>query len=161
MKRRVPSVPLRFVVVGLANTIIGLAIVYFLKWSGEVGDTAANVGGYSLGLATSFVLNRNWTFGHSGAWLPAFARFFTVFAIAYAANLGTVLVLIDQFGINGYAAQAFGVPPYTALFYIGSRYVAFPDGELVRLRPDFGWFHRATRPQFPNISRRILPMRHN
>jgi putative flippase GtrA len=126
MKRRVPPVLLRFVVVGLANTMVGLAMIYLLKWLVGVGDTAANVGGYSLGLAASFLFNRNWTFHHSGAWLPALARFLFVFAVAYAVNLGTVLVLLKQFGMNGYAAQAFGIPPYTALFYLGSRYVSFP-----------------------------------
>lgn len=41
---------------------------------------------------------------------PAFVRFFPVLLIAYATNLGTVLVLIDHFRINRYTAQAFGVP---------------------------------------------------
>jgi len=44
----------------------------------------------------------------------------------YAVNLGTVLVLLELFRMNGYAAQAFGILPYTALFYLGSRYVSFP-----------------------------------
>jgi len=131
MKRRVRSVPLRFVVVGLANTMIALGIIYLLKWLVGVGDTAANVGAYSLGLAASFLFNRNWTFHHSGAWLPALARFLLVFAVAYAVNLGTVLVLLEQFRMNGYAAQALGIPPYTALFYLGSQYVAFPKRSLV------------------------------
>jgi putative flippase GtrA len=126
MKRRVPSVPLRFVIVGLANTMIGLATIYLLKWLVGVGDTAANVSGYSLGLVASFLFNRNWTFHHSGAWLPALARFLLVFAVDYAVNLGTVLVLLELFRMNGYAAQAFGILPYTALFYLGSRYVSFP-----------------------------------
>jgi hypothetical protein len=51
-------VPLRFVVVG-ANTMIGLAPIYLLKWLVGVGDTAANVGAYSLGLTASFLFNRN------------------------------------------------------------------------------------------------------
>jgi len=61
MKRRVPSVPLRFVVVGLANTMIGLGTIYLLKWLVGMSDTAANVGGCSLGLAASFLFNRTST----------------------------------------------------------------------------------------------------
>jgi putative flippase GtrA len=138
MKRRVPSVPMRFVMVGLINTIVGLATIYFLKWAGGLGNIAPNVGGYSFGLVTGFVLNRNWVFYHSGPWLPAAARFFVVFGIAYAANLGTVLVLIDQFGINVYIAQAFGIPPYTGIFYLGSRYFAFPGRRPLASKPDLG-----------------------
>jgi putative flippase GtrA len=96
--------------------MIGLAIVYFLKWLGEAGDTAAKVGGYSLGLATSFVLNRNGTFYHSGPWLPAFVRFLSVFVIAYASNLGTVLALIAQFGTNGYIAGVWCSAIHNAFF---------------------------------------------
>ena len=125
MKRRVPSVPLRFVVVGLANTMIGLAIIYLLKWMVGVGDTAANVGAIPWALPRAFCSTAIGRSYHSGAWLPALARFLLLFAVAYAINLGTVLVLLEQFRMNGYAAQEFGIPPYTALFYLGSRYVSF------------------------------------
>jgi putative flippase GtrA len=161
MKRREASAPLRFLAVGFTNTAIGLAVIYLLQWLGGVGEIAANVGGYSVGVATSFLLNRNWTFCHSGAWLPAFARFLLVFAFAYAVNLGTVLVLIDQFAINGYAAQAFGVPAYAALFYLGSRYVAFPTSGS---RPQTGPWQvvpgdsAVASPIYPAVSRRRVTM---
>jgi putative flippase GtrA len=116
---------IRFGVVGFVNTLTGLGAIYLLKWQASMGDGAANVAGYALGLTVSFVLNRTWTFRHSGPALPAAARFLGVFAVAYLANIGTVLALVQQFGVNGYLAQALGIPPYTVLFYIGSRYVAF------------------------------------
>jgi putative flippase GtrA len=120
-----PASLVRFLLVGIANTLVGLSVIYLIKWFSAVGDALANACGYAIGLMVSFMLNRNWTFRHSGAILPAAVRFFIVFAIAYIANLGTVLTLVHRFGINGYLAQLLGVPPYTALFYLGSRYVAF------------------------------------
>ena len=114
-----------FLLVGVANTLVGLSVIYLIKWLGAAGDTIANACGYVFGLLVSFILNRNWTFRHSGTVLPAAIRFLMVFAIAYAANLGVVLILIHQVGVNGYFAQLLGVPPYTALFYLGSRYFAF------------------------------------
>lgn len=114
-----------FLLVGVANTLVGLSAIYFIKWLGAGGDVFANACGYAIGLSVSFILNRNWTFRHSGTMLPAAVRFFIVFAIAYSANLATVLTLVHQFGINGYVAQSLGVPPYTVLFYLGSRYFAF------------------------------------
>jgi putative flippase GtrA len=125
-----PSTPMRFIVVGLANTVVGLATIYFLKSPGGLGNIATNLSSYSVGLATGFVLNRGWTFYHSGPWVPAFVRYFLVFVIAYATNLATVLVLIDHFRSNGYIAQAFGVPPHTGFFYLGSRYFASPKEGL-------------------------------
>lgn len=125
---RPPASLVRFLLVGVANTLVGLSTIYLAKWLGGVGDSLANACGYAVGLVVSFVLNRNWTFRHTGAVLPAALRWLMVFVIAYTANLGTVLTLIHEFGINGYLAQALGVPPYTALFYLGSRYFAFRQG---------------------------------
>jgi hypothetical protein len=50
----------------------------------------------------------------------------TTVAVAYAANLVTVMAAIHS-GMNGYAAQALGVPLYAAITYWGSRRYAFPD----------------------------------
>jgi putative flippase GtrA len=104
---------------------VGLSVIYIIKWFGLLDDVLANACGYTVGLITSFFLNRTWTFRHSGALLPAAIRFLLVFALAYLINIGVVLILIHQFDVNSYLAQALGVPPYTAIFYIGSRYFAF------------------------------------
>jgi putative flippase GtrA len=116
---------LKFLLVGLGNTVIGLSVIYLLKGLAAFGDGAANIGGYAVGLATSFTLNRNWTFRHPGAALPSALRFTAVFAAAYLANLGIVLTLVERFAVNGYVAQIMGIPPYTVIFYFGSRYFAF------------------------------------
>ena len=72
------------------------------------------------------MLNRRWTFRHSGAAWPALVKFLATVALAYAANLVAVMAAI-QSGVNGYAAQALGVPVYTAIAYWGSRLYAFAD----------------------------------
>ena len=64
----------RFVIVGGINTSIGLLTTWLLKWLGGLGDFPANLGGYSLGVCVSFLLNRSWTFNFKGAWLPSVAR---------------------------------------------------------------------------------------
>ena len=121
-------VPLRFLVVGVLNTLIGLLAIYLGKWWLGLGDVLANLFGYAIGLCFSFAVNRSWTFDHSGALVPALMRFLVVFAIAYALNLATVLAAIRVFGINAYIAQALGIAPYTLFFFLGSRYYAFRVG---------------------------------
>lgn len=115
----------RFLAVGVVNTVVGLLSIYALKALAGLGDAAANAGGYAVGLACSFVLNRRWTFAHDGPVLPAVLRFAVVFGVAYAANLALVLAAIRFAGIDAYVAQALGIPPYTLLFYLGSRHFAF------------------------------------
>ncbi len=117
--------PLKFFVVGIANTLVGLLAIYFCKWLLDFGDSLANFCGYMLGLGVSFLLNRGWTFQHLGPMLPALSRFMVIFAFAYLINLCTVVVAIHGFAVNGYVAQALGIVPYTFFFYLGSRYFAF------------------------------------
>lgn len=115
---------LRYLIVGAANTLFGLFVIYGCKWLFGLGDVAANATGYGFGIALSFLLNKRWTFAYDGAALPALVRFVIVVAIAYLANLMTVVLLIAM-GVNGYLAQALGIIPYTLIGYAGSRLFAF------------------------------------
>jgi putative flippase GtrA len=118
--------PARFLGVGVLNTLAGLAIIYAAKGFLRLDDITSNVLGYGGGLALSFVLNRRWTFRHTGAAAPALFKFLATVAVAYGANLVTVMAAIHS-GMNGYVAQALGVPLYTAITYWGSRRYAFAD----------------------------------
>jgi putative flippase GtrA len=118
--------PLRFGVVGVVNTVLGLAIIFVAKAFLGLEDLAANLLGYGLGLVCGFVLNRSWTFRHEGRAFAAFWRFGLAFAVAYVLNLVTVFGLRDAMGVNSYLAQAGGVIPYTISFYLMSAYFVFP-----------------------------------
>lgn len=117
----------RFVVVGVVNTGIGLACIFAAKALLGWGDLAANIGGYGVGLITSFALNRTWTFRDRGRISPALLRFLGAFLLAYLANLATVFALRDLAGVDSYVAQAAGVVPYTVLFFLASRAFVFLD----------------------------------
>jgi putative flippase GtrA len=125
MIRQELRAPIKFDVVGVANTLVGLSSIYLCKWQLSFGDVMANACGYLSGLVLSFFLNRRWTFRHSGPVIPALARFVAIFILAYLGNLMTVLFAINYLDINGYLSQASGILPYTVIFFLGSRYVAF------------------------------------
>lgn len=118
------STTLRFGLAGIANTLVGLVVIYLAKFVFAVGDVPANLLGYGVGLTFSFILNRNWTFQYRDPVRPALARFLAVQGVAYCLNLATVLALL-QTGLNGYFAQAGGVPVYVVAGYLGCRHWAF------------------------------------
>jgi putative flippase GtrA len=121
--------PLRFGIVGLVNTTLGLGVIFASKAFLDLGDFAANAFGYAIGLLVSFALNRNWTFHDRGRQLAALARFVAAFAVAYGLNLAAVFTLRDGLRLNAYAAQAAGVIPYTLAFYLlSARYVFSEKG---------------------------------
>ena len=115
---------LRFLVVGVLNTMVGLGSIYICKYFFALDDVPANVIGYLFGLTNSFFWNRKWTFAHSGDTARTIVKFVLTFLVAYAANLATVLSLVHS-GVNAYLAHALATAPYTAIFYIGSRYFVF------------------------------------
>jgi putative flippase GtrA len=115
----------KFLSVGMLNMLVGLLVIYACKWFFQIGDAAANAIGYAAGLTTSFTLNSRWTFAYRGRQLPALIKFLLVAAVAYGMNLLTVLVLIHYAGMNGYIAQALGIPPYTLTTYLASKFIVF------------------------------------
>jgi len=117
--------PIKFAVIGIANTLTGLFLIYLCKWLLGFGDMMANTCGYTIGLALSFILNRRWTFGHSGPVLPALAPFLAIFILAYLSNIAAVFVALNSLEMNSYLAQASGMLPYAVIFFFGSRYVTF------------------------------------
>ena len=122
--RRHSSV-VRFLLVGLGNTVLGLATIYAFKWFARWDDVPANAMGYAIGITFSFIANKRWTFRHEGVVVRSFARFVLICAIGYAANLAVLLFLVQGLEWNGYLAQIVAIGTYAVITYWGSRYYAF------------------------------------
>ncbi|MDE8651510.1 GtrA family protein [Novosphingobium album (ex Liu et al. 2023)] len=117
---------IRFGAVGLVNTLVGLAVIMGLIALGA-GDYAANLYGYLVGLALSFVLNRSWTFGVRGAvhWAEV-ARFLGAVAIAYGLSLA-VLTLMRGWGFReSLVGQGAAMITYSGCLLVLSRGFVFP-----------------------------------
>ena len=116
---------LRFLLVGVVNTFVGLGIIYAAMYFFGMGVVFANAIGYFIGILVSFSLNKTWTFGSRDRVASSFLRYLLVLAIAYAVNLATVLFMQSRFDLNNYFAQATGIVPYALIGFLGSRYFAF------------------------------------
>lgn len=124
--RRLPFMQfVAFLLVGAINTLLGLLIIFAAKFLFGAGDIVANGLGYGIGLCVSFFLNGRFTFSSVGEFAPAFRRFVLAAAISYFLNLAVVMLAIDQFYLDGYLAQAIGVPVYTISFYFLAKHFVF------------------------------------
>jgi len=115
----------RFSIVGIANTLVGLAVIYICMGIFGLSVQGSNAIGYATGLVVGFLLNRRWTFQHTERPGPALLRYAAVVLAAYLANLAIVVLLVDQLRQNHYIAQAAGILPYTLITYLGSKHFAF------------------------------------
>lgn len=115
----------RYAIVGVAATASHYALLAALVESARLPAWLASGCGAVLGAQVAFVLNRRYTFGHAGAWWPAWWRFMGTAALGALAGmaivaagvafgwhyllaqaLATVLVMLLTFAVN--KAWAFG-----------------------------------------------------
>lgn len=115
---------LKFLVVGILNTLLSVLIIFALKYFYAFSDIVSNFTGYIAGLMCSFMLNKKWTFGHSGQLSITLVKFALTFIVAYIVNIVCVLLLI-KLGVNAYFSHLLVMPIYTILFYIGSKFFVF------------------------------------
>lgn len=118
----------RFGLVGVFNTVLGIAVIGLFMRTG-MGDFAANALGYALCIGLSFVLNRSFTFGVRGTVRPReVRRYLVAFAVAYGANL-SALVFMRGLGFAGsMVGQIAGMAAYSSCFFLLSRYFVFAQG---------------------------------
>jgi len=114
----------RFLTVGVFNTAIGYAVIFFAMVVLALSPELSNVLGYAVGLVFSFVLSKTYTFRSAGKSHVEVLRFLLVFAIAYAANFAVLYVLLRLTAIHPVLCQILaGVAYIVCSYLLNSRYV--------------------------------------
>jgi putative flippase GtrA len=130
-----PCQLLRFAVVGLANTAIGLTAIFAAMYLFGAHPGVANAVGYGVGLGLSYGLNRAWTFRDTRSCKTSIWKYVSVVGVSYLLNLMSVLAAISLVAFNPYLAQLIGMCVYTASMFLGCRWFVFsvfpPNANLV------------------------------
>lgn len=117
----------RFLVVGLANTALTLAIIFVLLRFGSSLLTA-NIIGYGAGFINSFVWNRRWTFRSTGAVWRETAIYTAVWGVCYLLQMGALLLSSQTFGLSDTISTLIAMVFFTGPNYLGNRLFTFrPD----------------------------------
>jgi len=103
---------IKFVLVGLLNTGVDVAIFFLLTRSG-VPYLGAQVVSYSCGAANSYLLNKVWTFRSSGLSYGEVIRFTTVNLASLGISVLVLSLLHDGAGLD--LAMSKGGATITAL----------------------------------------------
>jgi putative flippase GtrA len=118
MRRLSLPIATRYGVVGIANTLIGYAIILAALWLGA-GDYLANALGYGISLWFAYLLHRHWTFqiSHQRS-LAEVIRFYVSAGISYAANLGFLTFARALGYVDHPLAQLAAMGVYSATFLL-------------------------------------------
>ena len=87
---------LKFGIVGLGNTLLTLIIIWVMTESLGCSAILSNITGYAIGIISSYIFNKQWTFQSAVGWQKSAIRFFLVCAICYIVQF-LVLISIERY----------------------------------------------------------------
>ena len=128
---------LRFVLVGVCNTLLSLVLMFLLEGLGYWPSTAV---AYAAGAALSFFLNRSFTFHSEEDFWRSVGKFIVNVAVCYAVAYALAQPLVSWV-LGGTAippvwqeriAKVAGMGLYTLLNYFGQRFFAFRKSKKAR-----------------------------
>ena len=131
MKKLFDSSLVRFLVVGVGNTLLSAVLMFLLEGLGYWPSTAI---AYVAGAVMSFFLNRSFTFRSGEVVWKAAVKFAVNVVVCYALGYGLARLLIPPQGpgltaLPGIwrerASKLLGMCLYTGLNYLGQRFFAF------------------------------------
>jgi putative flippase GtrA len=127
---------LRFVVVGVTNTLVTLGVFALLARVLHVPDIPANALAYLIGIANSFIWNKYWTFSarRSGHGWREFGLFFLVNLPPFIVNVVVFSALNLGFKSESFLireSETFAAALVAVVWnFFGSRYLAFRQTAL-------------------------------
>ena len=124
MNRRIVAQWLRFVAVGVANTLLSTAVFAGLFHLGVhylLGSAVA----FAVGALNSYALNRRWTFRSHARRAPELVRFVGVQAVGLGVDLALLAALVEAAGIRHVFAQLLVFPAASIVTFALSRQWAF------------------------------------
>ena len=139
MKRLLDSSFVRFLIVGVINTLVGTAVMFGLynlaglhTW-GQIGYWLSTIGNYTVGSVVSFFLNKHYTFRNKEKGKAVVIRFVINIAVCMTLAYGIArkcveLALAGTFlsqQLQGNISMLVGMGLFVLLNYFGQRFFAF------------------------------------
>jgi putative flippase GtrA len=136
-KRTNPFV--KFLLVGLVNTFVGLSVIFILLNLLEQSYWLSTFSGNGVGAFVSYLLNRKFTFESNVPHLKGGLRFILIVFSAYVISYYTSFVLAgwftELFSFTFFLTQkelavVGGTVLYTVTNFLGQKYIVFKENSL-------------------------------
>lgn len=122
---------IRFVIVGIINTLVGIAIMFSLYNLASCSYWVSSAANYILTSILSFFLNKYFTFKYKGDVMGSALRFTINIAVCYLLAYGfakpVALYLLEgnSVGVQENVAMLIGMSLFTVFNYLGQKLFAF------------------------------------
>lgn len=145
MKNLIDEKLLRFIIVGAINTLVGAAIMFGLYNIAGFSYWVSSAANYILASILSYVLNKKFTFRHSGHVASSTVRFVINIAVCYLLAYGAAQPLMESMladcsiSVRENAAMLVGMCIFTGLNYIGQRMFVFREDIMEHIKAYDTW----------------------
>ena len=129
---------LRFLIVGVINTLVGMAIMFGLYNLAHCSYWVSSAANYVLTSILSFFLNKYFTFRNKEQSLSQVLRFALNIAVCYGVAYGVAkplcraLLANASVTVRDNVSMLVGMVLFTGLNYLGQRFFAFKSEEGTR-----------------------------
>ena len=129
---------LKFVLVGIINTIFGTVTMFLLYNLASFGYWGSSTVSYILASILSFFLNKNFTFRNKESTVKTALRFTVNIAVcylvAYSISKPIVTGILSNTSLSKSIVEQFsmllGMGLFTTLNYVGQRFFAFKEKKI-------------------------------
>jgi putative flippase GtrA len=115
----------RYGIVGVLRTVVGIAMLYILPEVLGLPYILSNIIVYAIGLSLGFILHKGWAFRSNRPWKSEVVPYAVSFALAYAANLLTVVLMVEVFRVGKTLSQGTGMAVFIAINYLANKLWTF------------------------------------
>lgn len=116
---------LKYAYVGILNTFIGLATIFFFISIG-LNAYLSNVLGYIVGLINSYTLNKKYVFKSKKKDIKEFYYFIISFLFSYLVNI-ILLFLLTKTNTNLYVSQFLSMIAFAICNFAINKLITFKD----------------------------------
>ena len=117
---------LRYGLVGIGNTVVGLA-AYALLLALDVDYLVAGACAWVLGTLHGYAWNRAWTFERAPARAATMRRYLAVGAMGLALNSVLLTLLIESMGADTLIAELAVLPVVVLITFLANRFWTFNE----------------------------------
>ena len=131
MKFKLDGTVIRFIIVGVINTLFGTAIMFVFYNVFHLSYWISSASNYFFGSILSYFLNKSFTFKYGKADFKSIFRFTVNILVCYVLAYG-IAKPVMRWALSGYSvtvqenvSMVLGMVLFVALNYLGQRFFAF------------------------------------
>lgn len=135
MKRIVDWVTIKFLIVGVINTLVGTAVMFVAYNLIHLSYWVSSAANYAIGSVVSYVLNKHFTFQNRDKSPKVLLKFIVNISVCYLLAYGLAKPLAIRLlegmsvSVQENVAMLTGMCLFVVFNYVGQRYFAFKEKE--------------------------------